>query len=107
MKIDIFKFHKIVDKLMIHIEDTIYKNFDTQDIDCEIQYRTMILTFLNKNQIIINRQESLRQIWLATQYNGYHFIYYNLQWICNKSRDNFFNILAKSCTIETNKIIYF
>ncbi|CAL4044095.1 iron donor protein CyaY [Buchnera aphidicola] len=104
---NILKFHKIVDELMFTIEDKLDNYCSNIDIDYEIQYHTMTITFYNKNKIIINRQESLKQIWLATKQNGYHFKYKKKEWICDKYKDNIWNILTNTFLIETNELIIF
>ncbi|MCW5196730.1 iron donor protein CyaY [Buchnera aphidicola (Pemphigus obesinymphae)] len=104
---NIIEFHKITDKLMFTIQDTLDNHLGNADIDCEIQYYTMTIIFDNKSKIIINRQESLRQIWLATKKNGYHFEYKEKKWICNKSKKNFWDILTQACITESKELIQF
>lgn len=92
---------------MFTIQDILDNYLGNADIDCEIQYYTMTITFNNKSKIIINRQESLRQIWLATKKNGYHFEYKEKKWICNKSKKNFWDILTQACMAENKESIHF
>ena len=35
--------------------------------------RVLTLSFENKTKVIINKQEPLHQIWVATRENGFHF----------------------------------
>jgi CyaY protein len=92
---------------MFTIEDKLDNYLGDADIDCQIQYHTMTITFYKKSKIIINRQESLQQIWLATKKNGYHFEYKERQWICNKSKNSFWKIFTEAIMTEINEIIKF
>ena len=67
----------------------------------------MTIFFRNKSVIIINKQEFLKQIWLATKLNAYHFDYKVDQWICNRSNKNFWEIFEMSCSIQSNKKLIF
>lgn len=101
------QFYKLVDDLFLKIEDNLNIYSNTIDIDYEIQNYVFTITFLNKTVIIINKQESLQQIWLATSINGYHFNYKNNLWICNRTEKNFWEIFQKACSIQCNKDLHF
>ncbi|QCI20708.1 iron donor protein CyaY [Buchnera aphidicola (Brachycaudus cardui)] len=108
MKKNINNFYMLVDALFLKIEDNLnlYDNHDI-DIDYEIQDYVMTITFANKSVIIINKQELLQQIWLATTVNGYHFNYRENEWICNRSNKNFWEIFQYACSVQSNKNIIF
>lgn len=102
------KFYKLVDDLFLKIEDNLNLYSNEIDIDYEIQgYVITISFFINKSLIIINKQESLQQVWLATKVNGYHFNYKKNQWICNRSNKNFWEIFQDACSIQSNKKLFF
>lgn len=100
-------FYKLVDDLFLKIEDNLNFYDDKIDIDYEIQDYVITITFLNKSTIIINKQESLQQIWLATKSNAYHFNYKLDQWICNRSNKNFWKIFEESCSIQSKEKLNF
>ncbi|WP_295164018.1 iron donor protein CyaY [uncultured Buchnera sp.] len=100
-------FYKLVDDLFSKIEDNLNFYDNTIDIDYEIQDYVMTITFLNKSTIVINKQESLQQIWLATKINAYHFNYKMDKWICNRSNKNFWEIFEESCSMQSNKNLVF
>ncbi|QCI23542.1 iron donor protein CyaY [Buchnera aphidicola] len=102
-----YNFHKLADKLFLKIEKEIDRYCGKEDIDCEIHYNMITIDLNNKNKIIINRQEALHQIWLATKNCGYHFSYIQKQWICNRTKKNFWDILEQSCSKQTNSNIVF
>ncbi|CAL4325800.1 Iron-sulfur cluster assembly protein CyaY [Buchnera aphidicola (Cavariella theobaldi)] len=96
------QFYKLVDDLFFKIEDNLNIYSKTIDIDYEIQNYVFTIKFLNKTVIIINKQESLKQIWLATSISGYHFNYKNNLWICNRTCKDFWKIFQKACSIQSN-----
>jgi len=100
-------FYILVNDLFLKIEDNLNLYDNEIDFDYEIQDYVMTIMFSNKSLIIINKQEPLKQIWLATKINGYHFNYINYQWICNRSNKNFWDIFESACSIQSNKVLIF
>ncbi|QCI20124.1 MAG: iron donor protein CyaY [Buchnera aphidicola (Brevicoryne brassicae)] len=100
-------FYILVNNLFLQIEDTLNLYDNEIDIDYQIQDYVMTITFQNKSLIIINKQESLQQIWLATTINGYHFNYKKNKWICNRSNKNFWEIFENAFFVQSNKKIIF
>ncbi|QIQ42142.1 MAG: iron donor protein CyaY [Buchnera aphidicola (Microlophium carnosum)] len=100
-------FYILVNDLFLKIEDNLNLYNDEIDIDYEIQDYVITITFENKSLIVINKQELLKQIWLATTTNGYHFNYKKNQWICNRSNKNFWDIFEKACSMQSNKNLIF
>ncbi|WP_445395201.1 iron donor protein CyaY [Zobellella sp. An-6] len=76
------EFHALADAIYRHIEECIDQS--GEDIECETVGGVMTLTFENGVKFVINRQEPLHQIWLATRENGHHFAYRDGQWIDNR-----------------------
>ncbi len=92
------QFQQLADQLMLHIEEELDRYEGDADIDYEINSGVMTLTFENDTKIIINRQEPLHQIWLATKSGGYHFDYKNDAWISDRSGHEFLALLSEACT---------
>lgn len=107
LKKNINNFYILIDELFLKIEDNLNLYNDNIDIDYEIQDYVMTITFSNKSVIVINKQEPLQQIWLATTVNGYHFNYKEKKWICNRTNKDFWEILEHACSIQSNKNIIF
>ncbi|WP_343190305.1 iron donor protein CyaY [Buchnera aphidicola (Mollitrichosiphum nigrofasciatum)] len=84
-KMKLSLFHAIVDKTMSEIEKVLDQNLGYDIHDFEINNNIMSITFKSKNKILLTRQESIRQLWLATNRKGYHFKYENNTWLCIKS----------------------
>lgn len=100
-------FYILVNNLFLKIEDILNLYENEIDVDYQIQDYVMTITFSNKSLIIINKQESLEQIWLATKVNGYHFNYKKNQWICNRSNKNFWEIFENAFSAQLHKKIIF
>ncbi|MFD1009472.1 MULTISPECIES: iron donor protein CyaY [Oceanisphaera] len=86
------EFHALADAIYLHIEESI-DNSDV-DIDCETIGGVMTLTFDNNIKFVINRQEPLHQIWLATRENGHHFALQGDKWIDNRQGHELLNWLS-------------
>ena len=77
------EFHQIVDNFLMLIESTLDEAM--VDFDYETSSGVLKLAFSDRSQIIINRQEPLHQIWVATKFDGHHFELTDGQWIDNRS----------------------
>ncbi|MEC5319181.1 iron donor protein CyaY [Brenneria populi subsp. brevivirga] len=99
------EFHQLADELMLRLEETL-DQFDG-DIDYETNGGVMTLTFENDSKIVINRQEPLHQIWLATKSGGYHFNYQDNRWVCDRSGEDFASLLSAACTTQAGEAVRF
>lgn len=88
------EFHQLADQQMIDIEDAIDQS--GADIDFEIQGGVLTLTFEDDSQIIINKQEPLHQIWVATKQGGFHFAREQQEWRCNRSGRELLSLLSEA-----------
>ena len=82
------EFHRLADQLWLTIEERLDDWDGDSDIDCEINGGVLTITFENGSKIIINRQEPLHQVWLATKQGGYHFDLKGDEWILRSQRRN-------------------
>ncbi|KII80252.1 iron donor protein CyaY [Vibrio renipiscarius] len=89
------EFHQLADKQMQIIEEMI--DDSGADIDFETSGNVMTLEFENRSQIIINRQEPMKEIWLASRSGGFHFAYVGQQWICSKTGVELINMVKQEC----------
>ncbi len=89
------EFHQLVDSQLERIEAAIDEA--GADIDYETSGNVMTLEFDDGSQIIINRQEPMREIWLASKSGGYHFKSIDGEWICSK--------LGLSCSLCSSKSV--
>ncbi len=81
------RFHDLVDAAQLAVEDV----FDDSDLDLDLENSAGVLTvrFENGSQVILSRQEPLRQLWLAARSGGFHFDYDDAseRWICDTSAE--------------------
>ncbi|MEO9493945.1 iron donor protein CyaY [Vibrio splendidus] len=89
------EFHQLVDIQMQNIEEAIDES--EADIDYEVTGNVMTLEFENRSQIIINRQEPMKEIWLASKSGGFHFKLVDDKWTCSKTGMELFEMVKKEC----------
>ncbi|QEY59676.1 iron donor protein CyaY [Pseudomonas sp. C27(2019)] len=89
------QFHDLVDTTQRNLEDII----DANDIDIDIESSAGILTltFENQHQVILSRQEPLKQLWLADRSGGFHFDYDSeqAQWFCASTQQTLTQMLSE------------
>ncbi len=90
------EFHQLVDSQLERIEAAIDEACGA-DIDYETSGNVMTLEFDDGSQIIINRQEPMREIWLASKSGGYHFKSIDGEWICSKTGLELLTLLKQEC----------
>ncbi|MEZ9657188.1 iron donor protein CyaY [Vibrio splendidus] len=89
------EFHQLVDIQMQNIEEAIDES--EADIDYEVTGNVMTLEFENRSQIIINRQEPMKEIWLASKSGGFHFKLIDDKWTCSKTGVELFEMVKEEC----------
>lgn len=99
------EFHEKIDQLLFNIEDSLDNDTGEYDLEYEIHSGILTLTFHDKSKIIINRQEPLHQLWMATKFNGHHFSFNEQQdsWICIRTGANFFEVLNDALSRQSNQ----
>ncbi|OCG61338.1 MULTISPECIES: iron donor protein CyaY [unclassified Gilliamella] len=92
------QFHALTDELFNKLELYLDDYADKHDIDLDYEANGNVITvsFPNGSKIIVNTQEPLFQVWLATRIQGYHFEYINDNWICNRTNQPFDQIFSES-----------
>lgn len=87
------EFHQEIEKVWTKIEEQL----DEQgcDVDCEIQGAVMTLYFDDDSQIVINKQEAMQELWLASKLGGFHFAYRDGDWVSSEGR-SFWEHLAEA-----------
>ena len=89
------RYHDLIDAVQQEIEDV----FDDSDLDVDLENSAGVLTvrFANGSQVILSRQEPLRQLWLAARSGGFHFDYDDAsgRWICDSSEEPLGELLTR------------
>ncbi len=93
------EFHQLADDFYQLVEDRVEQCDD--DIDWEIMGGVLELEFADQTKIIINRQEPLHQIWVATKINGHHFAYKDGQWIDNRFGGELLSFLEEAIKTQS------
>ncbi|REL31362.1 iron donor protein CyaY [Thalassotalea euphylliae] len=86
------QYNFIADELLLAVEEAI-EDCGT-DIDYEGVGGMLTLAFKNGSKIIINKQAPLHEIWVATKFNGHHFVLENDQWRDKRAGDEFWQFLS-------------
>ncbi|MDH2924414.1 CyaY protein [Nicoletella semolina] len=81
---NIAEYHQKIEQVWQHIEEQLDKQ--GSGVDCEIQGAVMTLTFDDDSQIIINKQEAMLELWLASKLGGFHFAYREDTWLSSEGR---------------------
>ena len=94
-----------------HVNEVIMQVEDALDeLDTGIDYETtsgiLTITLEDQSQIIINRQISALQLWLAAKSGGYHFDYTdNNGWQDDRTGESFQNVLNRCLTEQAGETI--
>lgn len=99
------EFIELADMLYQRIEDNI--EVSGADIDSDQNGALLTLEFENRTKIIINRQQPLHQIWLATLENGHHYDYKNGLWIDDRSGHEFLSFLSMAIVKQSGESVIF
>lgn len=89
------RFHDLVDLVQQKVEDA----FDDSDLDVDLENSAGVLTvrFENGSQLILSRQEPIRQLWVAARSGGFHFDYDadGEVWLCDSSDERLGEMLTR------------
>lgn len=79
---NIIEFHQAVE----HVWDKIEATLEAQDcdVDCETQGAVFTMTFEDGSQIVINKQEAMLELWLASRLGGFHFAFRDGDWVSSE-----------------------
>ncbi|MDO4697537.1 MAG: iron donor protein CyaY [Pasteurellaceae bacterium] len=78
------EFHQEIEQVWERIEEQLEEQ--GCDVDCEMQGAVMTLYFDDDSQIVINKQESMLELWLASKLGGFHFAYRDGEWVSSEGR---------------------
>ncbi|WP_341502425.1 iron donor protein CyaY [Gallaecimonas sp. GXIMD4217] len=77
------EYHQEADRILLAIEEAVDAITASGQSDIEVEGNGGIveLHFEDGSKMVINKQEPLLQIWVATRYNGHHFEKQGDQWV--------------------------
>ena len=99
------EFLELADKKKKKIEDNIEAS--GADIDYDQNGALLTLEFENRTKLIINRQQPLHQVWLATLENGHHYDFKDGFWIDDRSGAEFLSFLSAAISKQSGEKIIF
>jgi len=101
------EFHQVVDDHLMAIEQALDDALVDAlvDFDYETSAGVLKLAFSDRSQIIINRQEPLHQIWVATKFDGHHFELKQGAWIDNRSGVELLQLVAQSIERQSGVVV--
>lgn len=86
------EYDELTDALLLAVEEAV-EALDL-DLDSENHGGLLNIIYPDRSKIVINKQEPLHQVWVATKFNGHHFEYRDGQWIDNRSGMEFWHLLS-------------
>ncbi len=75
-----------------------FEDFDPDEIEADYHLDHVVIEFSNGTKFILNRQPPVRQIWLATKTEGYHFNFNSdsQKWLSDKKGEELFDVLSSN-----------
>ena len=98
---NVAEFHQAIEQIWQSIEQQLEEQ--DIDVDCDTQGSVFTITFDNRSQIVINKQEPLLELWLASKLGGFHFAYQHGEWI-NHDNKTFWQCLAEACAAHGEQV---
>lgn len=91
---NLVEFHQNIEQVW----DSIETQCDEQgaDVDVERQGSVLTITFNDRSQIVINKQEAMLELWLASRLGGLHFAWKENDWV-NSQGVRFWDALTEAC----------
>ena len=76
---NLVEFHQNIEQVW----DSIETQCDEQgaDVDFERQGSVLTITFNDRSQIVINKQEAMLELWLASRLGGLHLAWKENEWV--------------------------
>lgn len=85
------EYHQLADKMFDLIETAVEHAIDNDDADVDVDNsgNVLQLEFPDGSKIVINKQEPLHELWIATRFGGYHFGYVEGKWLDGRNGGEF------------------
>ena len=96
-------FHERVDVLLEAIENAL-EQVDS-DIDSEINAGILTLEFANRSKVIVNRQTSNREIWVAAKSGGFHFHFDGAVWRDTRTNESLESLLSRVISGQSGNVM--
>ncbi|ABR73724.1 iron donor protein CyaY [Actinobacillus succinogenes] len=100
---NVAEFHQNIDQLWDSIEEQL--EAQDADADCDRQGSVFTITFDDRSQIVVNKQEPLLELWLASRLGGLHFAWKNNDWV-NGQGVRFWDALTEACQAHGEQVSF-
>ena len=91
--LDETSFHTKVDEVFLEIEDRVDEL--VEDIDIASSDSVLTFTLANGSSVILSRQISTREIWIAAKIGGFHLRFCNDKWVCDATGERLYALLDR------------
>lgn len=97
------EFIELTDRLLVLIESAVETS--GAEIDTDPADGVLELSFDDDSRIIINRQTSIQQIWVATPTGGFHYDYdeAGARWLSDDDGEELFEALSRFCSEQSGE----
>lgn len=94
------QYHQLADDMFEKIEAAIEQAIDEQDADIDIDAsgNVLQLEFGVGAKLVINKQEPLHELWVASRFGGFHFAYVDGKWLDQRNGTEFMPFVQDTIT---------
>lgn len=97
------EFNDLIEQTFAVIEDAV--DSGDADTDCELSGGVLTLMCENGSSIIFSRQVASQELWIAARSGGYHLVYQNGQWYCQKHQQSLKQLVATITKDQTGETL--
>ncbi|WP_163938504.1 iron donor protein CyaY [Paraferrimonas sp. SM1919] len=99
------EFHLLADDLFNRIDARIEEL--ELDVDVNFAGEVLQIEFNDRSQIVINKQEPLHQVWVATKFAGHHFSYIDNKWFDERNGLDFEPVIVDAISKQSGEAFSF
>ncbi|WP_298442994.1 iron donor protein CyaY [uncultured Ferrimonas sp.] len=105
MSMDSSRYHQLADAILTQITERI--DDGELELDYEQAGNVVDLECVDGSHIVVNKQEALSEIWVATKQNGHHFGFDGERWFDKRNGVELYALLNEAVQQQGGEIIDF
>ena len=105
MAMEVSEFHQLADETLESIVDTI--DDSELELDYEQAGNVLDLECIDGSHIVLNKQEAMCQLWLATKFGGFRFDYVDDKWLEEREQYELLSFLSEAVAKQGGEHISF
>ncbi|TKB56161.1 iron donor protein CyaY [Ferrimonas aestuarii] len=105
MAMEVSEFHQLADETLESIVDTI--DDSELELDYEQAGNVLDLECIDGSHIVLNKQEAMCQLWLATKFGGFRFDYVDGKWLEEREQHELLSFLSEAVAKQGGEQIRF